>query len=90
MFLSLFYVQSLSKTPTGKIIKGNPELTLTLRVTKADGEQYDAEITRVMLAESAEKLNVGKVVDVLYLPQDPQSIVITSQSIIVLVNESDF
>ncbi|GGC97492.1 hypothetical protein [Enterococcus wangshanyuanii] len=63
---------------------------MTLRVTKADGEQYDAEITRVMLAESAEKLNVGKVVDVLYLPQDPQSIVITSQSIIVSVNESGF
>jgi hypothetical protein len=80
----------VDKSPTGNIIKGNPEISLTLRVTKANGEQYEAELTRVMLAESIDNLSVGKVVDILYLPENPESLVIKSQSFNVPVGKAGF
>ncbi len=62
--------------PTGKIVNGNAELDIKVKVTKTDGSAYDAALTRPIEQRYLPKLQPGCVVKVFYLPENEQKITI--------------
>lgn len=69
----------LESISTGKMIHGNPEFFLNLRVTKATGEHYETQQTKVSLAESIDQIALGKVVEVKYSPENPDLVAVKTR-----------
>lgn len=54
--------------PTGRIVQGNPEMSLSLMVSRPDGSSYETTVTKVVAANLVGHLQVGRVVTCHYLP----------------------
>ncbi|AOS63861.1 DUF3592 domain-containing protein [Actinoalloteichus hymeniacidonis] len=62
----------------GEIREGNPRMNLTLSVTRPNGTTFGAEVDRFMPATAVARLQVGKVVQVHYLPGDESEVVVST------------
>lgn len=64
----------LELNPTGKIVGNNPEISFRLKITKANGDQYETSQTKIVLSQTLDSLTVGSVVPVAYLPEDEEKV----------------
>ncbi len=62
--------------PTGRIIRGNPEISITLNVNRPDGSSYETTVDKVIAAHLVGYVQVGRVVAVHYLPSDEDEVVL--------------
>ena len=67
----------IAMTPTGEIVAGNPRLNLSLSVSRPDGYAFPLEISKVVPANAVGRFQPGSVINVQYLPEDPNRLVIS-------------
>lgn len=60
--------------PTGRIVDGNPAMTLTLLVNRRDGSNFETTVEKVIAANLVEHIQVGRVVTVFHLPGDEREV----------------
>lgn len=54
--------------PTGRILQGNPEMSISLLVNRPDGTSYETTVEKIVAANLVGHLQVGRVVTGHYLP----------------------
>ena len=64
----------MSAQPTGKILQGQVELRLQLKVTRPDGGMFEATFQKAMPQPYVSRLQVGTVLSVFFMPKDEQRI----------------
>lgn len=60
--------------PTGRIVRGNPQLTITLLVNRLDGSSYETTSDKVIAEHLVGLVQVGRVVTAHYLPGDEDDV----------------
>lgn len=66
----------VASVPTGKISGGNSEMHITLRVTKPDGNVYDATVDKMLSPKALGLVVVGSIIRVYYNAENPQDLVL--------------
>ncbi|MCL2760565.1 MAG: DUF3592 domain-containing protein [Desulfuromonadales bacterium] len=66
----------LSAQPTGNIVANNGEIELKIEVTKPDGSQYQATVRKAIPPIALPYIQVGRVIQVFYKPENEQNITI--------------
>lgn len=59
---------------TGRLVDGNPELVLTLLVTRPDGTSFETTVDKVITANLVGHVQVGRVLTVHYLPGEEHEV----------------
>jgi len=67
----------ISSRPTGTMVDGKTEMELHIMVTRPDGTQYEAAITKNVPQVALPQLVAGSIVQVSYLPTDEQYLVLS-------------
>ncbi|MCL2760902.1 MAG: DUF3592 domain-containing protein [Desulfuromonadales bacterium] len=66
----------LSVQPTGNIVADNGEIELKIEVTRPDGSQYQTTVKKAIPPIALPYIQVGRVIQVFYKPEDEQNITI--------------